>query len=69
MLSELEGRFHDLERSTLEKSGIRLEAPAFFEGEAFTVSFSFRSRASLARKVARLRVLEDRSDELFTLLR
>jgi hypothetical protein len=69
VLSELEGRFHDLERSTLEKSGIRLEQPAFFEGEAFTVSFSFRSRASLARKIARLRVLEDRSDELFTLLR
>jgi hypothetical protein len=69
MLTGLEERFHSLEHAVLEKSGIRLEAPHCFEGEDFTVSFSFRSRAGLARKIGRLRALEDQSDELFSLLR
>lgn len=69
VLTGLEDRFRALNRSALESSGIRLEAPPCFEGDAFTVSFSFRSRASLARKIARLKALEDQSDELFTLLR
>jgi hypothetical protein len=69
LLTGLEERFRNLQQETLGKSGVRLQAPAYFEGEAFTVSFSFRSRASLAGKLARLRALEDRSDELFSLLR
>jgi hypothetical protein len=69
VLTGLEERFRALKRDALEGSGIRLEAPECFEGENFTVSFSFRNRAGLARKLTRLRALEDKSDELFTLLR
>ncbi len=67
-LSALHQRFSDLRRELLGGSGIRLTPPPDFEGDSFTVEFSFNSPKSLKRKMTGLRALGQRSDELFELL-
>ena len=58
-----------LEQSILGGSGVRLEPPELFEGEAFEVRFRFRSKEGLARRLAALARLEARFDELASFLR
>jgi hypothetical protein len=67
-LAALEDRFAALRRRLLDGTGIRLAAPAGFEGDGFQVSFSFESRQALRGRLAALGGLEERSDELFDLL-
>lgn len=67
-LAALEDRFAALRRRLLDGTGIRLAAPAGFEGGGFQVSFSFESRQALRGRLAALGGLEERSDELFDLL-
>ena len=57
------------EESILGGSGVRLEPPAFFEGDRFEVRFSFRSREGLARRLRALARLEARFDDLGSFLR
>ena len=41
-LTGLTKRFQDIEERYLKNTGVRLDAPAFFEGDAYTISFTFR---------------------------
>ncbi len=55
-------------RSRIGK-GIRVDAPPHFEGDAFTVSFSFQTMEEFDKKMLRLGKLKDSGEELFALLR
>jgi len=52
----------------LKKSGITLQAPPYFEGDAFTIGFSFAGKKNYNRKLAALSSFGDRIDELSGLL-
>ncbi|MCF7929819.1 MAG: hypothetical protein K9L29_12160 [Spirochaetales bacterium] len=67
-ITDLERRFDGLRQEVLRKSGVELDHPPGFEGEAFTVRFDFRSPVDLERKIGKLKELKERSNELFDLL-
>lgn len=69
VLSDLRRRWSSLERELLSGSGVALAPPPFFEGDSLQVSFSFRTRAALARKLKALARVEERCDELLSFLR
>ncbi len=68
-LSQMEDRFDLLRNSIFKGTGIRLEAPSFFEGDSFSVSFNFNNSKNLAGKIHALANLKGKCDELFALLR
>jgi ParB-like chromosome segregation protein Spo0J len=67
-LTDLERRFAALEEQLLKGSGVRVEPPPYFEGDAFTVEFEFNSVKSFNRKLDALHALEGSLDALFELL-
>jgi hypothetical protein len=69
LLVDLRRRWATLEQELLSGSGVFLESPPYFEGDTIRVSFSFRSRAGLARKLGALARAEERCDELLSFLR
>lgn len=69
VLSALERKLNIIREQTLRGSGIKLATHPFFEGDSFSVSFTFESRKNLAEKTHRLADLEAKSDDLFRLLR
>ena len=68
-LSSMERIFSDFVRSHLARSGVHLEAPPHFEGEAFSIHFEFTSRDVLKNRIAKLAAVEKDCDDLFRLLR
>ena len=69
VLSGLRRRWTSLERELLSGSGVALQPPPYFEGDSLQVSFSFRTRAGLARRLKALARVEERCDELLSFLR
>lgn len=69
LLADLRRRWKALERELLSASGVALEPPPYFEGDSIQVSFSFRTRASLSRRLRALDRVEERCDELLSFLR
>jgi hypothetical protein len=69
LLADLRRRWDALERELVSGSGVSLEPPPFFEGDAIRLSFTFRSRAGLSRRLRALARVEERCDELLCLLR
>ncbi len=67
-LSQAEARF-SLRLELLQGSGITLEPPPYFEGNSYSINFSFQSGPGLARKIHHLERLREQADELFSLLR
>jgi hypothetical protein len=67
-LSELERAHAEIVDRALSGSGVRCEPPAYFEGEAFSVSFSFASGVELERRIQALERLRDETEQLFALL-
>jgi hypothetical protein len=67
-LSHLKDRFRSIKDEVVRGTGISLQQPPYFEGDAYSVSFSFTSKKNLSRKIRVLKKLEERSDELFELL-
>ncbi len=67
-LAEKGKKLDELRKKNLSGSGITLEAPPQFEGDSFTISFSFSSRKSFCRRLESLRKIEDSIDELIGLL-
>jgi len=67
-LSDLTARFEAVKERYTQHTGVTLEAPKFFEGDAYTVSFSFSNAAELVRKRRILEKIEEVSDELEDLL-
>ncbi|MAG13054.1 MAG: hypothetical protein CMN78_00475 [Spirochaetales bacterium] len=68
LLSQLELEFADIRRQYLGDSGVNLMAPENFEGDKYSVVFSFHSRGELHRKIGSLQKLEQAGDELEKLL-
>ena len=67
-LSELAGRFEAVKERYTRQTGVNLEAPEYFEGDGYTVSFSFSTKLELQRKRKTLEKLEEACDELEELL-
>jgi hypothetical protein len=67
--ADLRRRWEALERELLSGSGVSLSPPPFFEGDRLQVSFSFRTRAGLVRRLKALDRVEERCEELLSFLR
>ena len=67
-LTDLESRFSALEEHLLKGSGVRLNPPPYFEGEAFCVEFQFSNTKSFKRKLTALHSMQGHLDALFELL-
>jgi len=67
-LSNLIKRFEAVKMNILKGTGVKLEAPPYFEGDSYNISFNFKSKKQLSRKIAFLKELESKTDELFKLL-
>ncbi|NBC30210.1 MAG: hypothetical protein GVY29_09505 [Spirochaetes bacterium] len=66
--TELSDRLQTIRSQTVEKSGVELSEPPHFEGERYTVQFSFASGEELERRIAALERLKSRTRELQDLL-
>ncbi len=67
--ADLRRRWASLEQELLSGSGVSLRPPPFFEGDSLQVSFSFRTRAGLGRRLRALDRVEERCGELLSFLR
>ncbi|MCK4516405.1 MAG: hypothetical protein KAU31_14175 [Spirochaetaceae bacterium] len=67
-LTRLDEQFGDIRRTALHGTGVDLEAPPYFEGDSFTVSFRFRDCAELEERTRALERLKDSCDQLFGIL-
>ena len=67
-LSRLNEHFQAFTQRHLSGTGITCSPPAYFEGEAFSVSFSFRNPEELRKRISALEDMAEDSDELFELL-
>ena len=67
-LSRLTGRFEAVKERYTRQTGVNLEAPEYFEGDGYTVSFSFSTKTELQRKRKIIERLEEACDELEELL-
>ena len=66
--TELSDRLDAIRVETIEKSGVELSEPPYFEGERYTVQFSFANGEELERRIAALERLKSRTRELQDLL-
>jgi hypothetical protein len=67
-LSAMYEEFEAFRKQHLSGSGIEITPPPSFEGERFTVTFSFNSTRNLEEKINTLKKIRDHSDEMFRLL-
>jgi hypothetical protein len=67
-LSANEDVFNKFCSTYLKNSGIKLRNPPYFEGDSYSVDFSFSSRKQLDKIIASLETLRDKSDDIFRLL-
>lgn len=68
-LTAMEAALWEIVGSCVGSSGVRVDPPPYFEGDAYTVSFRFAGCRSLEEKLAAANRLVERCDELFGLLR
>jgi hypothetical protein len=68
-LAEMESRLQRIVDSCVGGSGVRVEPPPYFEGDAFTLWFRFAGCESLAEKLRAAGRLVAECDGLFKLLR
>ena len=67
-LSDLEKRLADYKEKYLSGSGIVLHEPAYFEGDAFTLEFSFENKQQYEKKLNKLERLKENIHEICRLL-
>jgi hypothetical protein len=67
-LTVMQRAFDEIAHKTMAGSGVDLAAPEAFEGDSYSISFTFRSKHELEVRLAATRRLLDRCDELFDLL-
>ena len=67
-LANFTRKFEGVRDRYTRNTGIRLEAPDNFEGDGFTVSFSFSTKNELKRKIGTLEKLGEGCEELEELL-
>ena len=67
-LTQLDEQFRDIRRTALRGTGVDLEAPSYFEGDSFSVSFRFRDCAELEERSRALERLKGSCDQLFGIL-
>jgi len=68
-LSHMEKRYNTLYEKYVAKEGFRMTHPPYFEGDSFSITFSFNSLESLDKKIKKIQYLQDHIDEFFSLLR
>jgi hypothetical protein len=68
-LAAMRRRWEELAEELVGGSGVRLLPPEDFEGDLFEVSFRFRTRQALARRLGALARVRGRFDELSEFLR
>ncbi len=67
-LARMEERYCRFKREELDGTGIELSHPPGFEGDSFTVSFSFSGKEDLSARIESLKLLRDKCDRLLELL-
>jgi hypothetical protein len=67
-LTDLHRRFSDVQHTYLSETGIKMSSPKHFEGDSYSITFSFRNRADLEKKTHVLANLGGACDELEDLL-
>ena len=67
-LTSLTERFEAVKEQFTRHTGVNLQAPPYFEGDAYTVSFSFRNSTDLQMKIRAIEKLKDGCSELEDLL-
>ncbi|MDX9801819.1 MAG: hypothetical protein RBT69_10840 [Spirochaetia bacterium] len=67
-LSDSFSQFDAFCAENLKNTGITLKSPPWFEGDSFTVSFTFKSAKQLERIISSLERLKGKTDEIFRLL-
>ena len=67
-LSSCTEKFDRFNDTVLKGSGIKLKHPPYFEGNSYSVEFSFKSKKHLEKIISRLLELKEKSDEIFELL-
>ena len=67
-LTDLEDQFGEIRRGIFHGTGVELTAPPYFEGESFTVAFTFRNCAELEERTRSLERLKGSCEELFGIL-
>ena len=67
-LSELYRKLQAIKDEYINRSGIKLCEPPFFEGSSFEIRFSFQSKKQLKKQIKVLENLMEKADELLALL-
>jgi len=67
-LSSCMEKFNHFNSDVLKGSGIKLKQPPYFEGNSYSVEFSFRSKKHLEKIINKLSYLKEKCDEIFELL-
>ncbi|MBN1798286.1 MAG: hypothetical protein JW822_06900 [Spirochaetales bacterium] len=67
-LSDLERRLADYKKQYFRGSGIVLHEPPYFEGNAFTLTFSFENKQQYEKKITKLARLKENIHEICRLL-
>ena len=67
-LTKLTESFETIKSKHLADTGVSLEAPRYFEGDTFKLSFTFSARKELERKIEAIARLKGSYDELEELL-
>ncbi|NOY09293.1 MAG: hypothetical protein GXP33_10690 [Spirochaetes bacterium] len=68
-LSRMEKKYNALHSRYLLKSGIRITPPAYFEGDSFSVQFTFNSSKNLSEKIRKIQLIQEHIDEFLSFLR
>jgi hypothetical protein len=68
VLSGMQARFSSLTRELVGDDRVRIEPPPYFEGDAISISFSFRSRRELVEHARVLERVLERCDDLLGIL-
>ena len=67
-LSRMEKEYDALHSRYLLKSGIKITPPAYFEGDSFSVQFTFKSNKNLAEKIRKIQLIQEHIDEFLSFL-
>jgi len=67
-LTQMEKKYNTLHKKYIAKEGFRMTHPSYFEGDSFSISFSFNSSENFKKKIKKLKNIQDHIDEFFSLL-
>ncbi len=68
-LSRMEKEYKALHSRHLLKSGVKITPPAYFEGDSFSVQFTFNSSRNLSEKIRKIQIIQEHIDEFLSFLR